>query len=182
MGINDTVTVVQGLPANHMVELTSEGIALRLAQKADLVFLCRLYASTRQGELGATDWDGAQIESFLRMQFDLQTRYYAQAFPTADTQVILRGGHPIGRLMIDRRRDRIHLVDISLLPEYRQAGIGTLLVKAVQDEAAATSKVVILHVASSSRARSLYQRLGFETCAGDEVYLEMRWPAQGVAP
>jgi GNAT superfamily N-acetyltransferase len=116
------------------------------------------------------------------MQFDLQTRYYAQVFPTADTQVILHNGHPIGRLMIDRRCDQIHLVDISLLPEHRQAGIGTLLVKAIQDEAVAAGREVVLHVASASRARSLYLRLGFVTCAGGEVYQEMRWPAQGAAP
>ena len=125
------------------------------------------------------DWDEAQKEWFLHMQFDLQTRSYAQAFPEADCQVILRDGEPIGRLMVDRTPDQILLVDIALLPEHRNAGIGTALVTMVLNEAASAGKPVVLHVEKHNRARFLYERLGFSTSEWNDVYLEMRWPGQG---
>ncbi len=157
-------------------------IALRRAQEDDLPLLYRVYASTRQDELAIVEWDEAQKEWFLRMQFDLQTRAYAQTFPGADCQVVLRDGQPIGRLMVERTLGQIILVDIALLPEHRHAGIGAALVRMVLNEAAAASKPVVLHVEKSNRARFLYERLGFVMCAADDVYLEMRWPAHGIAP
>ena len=162
-----------------MSRLLDPSIALRPAQDNDLAFLYRVYASTRQEELALVDWDEAQKEWFLRMQFDLQTRSYAQAFPKADCQVILRDGQPIGRLMLSRAPDQILLVDIALLPEHRNVGIGTVLVKAVLDEAASVGKPVILHVEKLNRARFLYERLGFLIAESNDVYLEMRWPGQG---
>ena len=154
-------------------------IALRPAQEDDLPFLYRVYASTRQEELALVDWDEAQKEWFLHMQFDLQTRSYAQAFPEADCQVILRDGEPIGRLMLNRTPDRILLVDIALLPEHRHAGIGTALVTMVLSEAVSAGKPVVLHVEKHNRARFLYERLGFSISEWNDVYLEMRWLGQG---
>ena len=155
--------------------------ALRPAQEDDLPFLYRVYASTRQEQLALVDWDEAQKEWFLHMQFDLQARSYAQTFPEVDCQVILHDGQPIGRLMVDRMPDQILLVDIALLPEHRGAGIGTALVKTVLDEAASAGKPVVLHVEKFNRARSLYERLGFSTSEWNDVYLEMRWTGQGDA-
>ena len=154
-------------------------IALRPAQEDDLPFLYRVYASTRQEELALVDWDEAQKEWFLHMQFDLQTRSYAQAFPEAECQVILRDGEPIGRLMLNRTPDRILLVDIALLPEHRNAGIGTALVTMVLNEAVSADKPVVLHVEKHNRARFLYERLGFSISDWNDVYLEMRWLVQG---
>ena len=156
-------------------------IALRPAQEDDLPFLYRVYASTRQEELALVDWDEAQKEWFLHMQFDLQTRSYAQAFPEAECQVILRDGEPIGRLMLNRTPDRILLVDIALLPEHRNAGIGTALVTMVLNEAVSADKPVVLHVEKHNRARFLYERLGFSIFERSDVYLEMRWLGQGDA-
>lgn len=154
-------------------------IALRPAQEADLPLLYRVYASTRQEELALTNWDDAQKDWFLRMQFDLQARYYAQVFPEVETQIILCSGEPVGRLMTHRLPDQILLVDIALLPEHRQAGIGTAVMKAVLDEATLAGKAVVLHVDKANRARFLYERLGFAAFEWNDVYLEMRWPAQG---
>ena len=154
-------------------------IALRPAQEDDLPFLYRVYASTRQEELALVDWDESQKDWFLHMQFDLRTRSYAQAFPAADCQVILRDGQPSGRLMVNRAPDQVLLVDIALLPEHRNAGIGTALVKTVINEAATAGKPVVLHVEKFNRARFLYERLGFSIFERSDVYLKMRWLVQG---
>jgi ribosomal protein S18 acetylase RimI-like enzyme len=157
-------------------------VTLRRARQDDLPLLRRVYASTRQEELAAGDWSDAQRAWFLDMQFDLQARAYAQAYPEAEWQVVVCDGQPVGRLITDRTSDPIRLIDIALLPDYRNAGIGSELLRGLLDEATAAGKPVVLHVAKSNRAGALYQRLGFVVSAWDDVYLEMQWrPGGGAA-
>jgi ribosomal protein S18 acetylase RimI-like enzyme len=157
-------------------------VILRRARQDDLPLLRRVYASTRQEELAAVDWDEAQRAWFLDMQFDLQARAYAQAYPEAEWQVVVCDGQPAGRLITDHTSDPIRLIDITLLPDYRSAGIGSELVHRLLDEAAAAGRPVVLHVVKSNRARALYQRLGFAVTTRDDVYLEMQWrPGGGAA-
>ena len=123
----------------------------------------------------------ANSERISALAVDLQARAFAQMYPTADWQVVVCDGQPVGRVVVDRSSDAIRLVDIALLPGYRNAGIGSELLRRLLDEAAAAGKLVILHVARSNRARALYQRLGFAISTRDEVYLEMQWRPGGDA-
>jgi hypothetical protein len=50
-------------------------IALRPIRPDDLPFLCTVYASTREPELAAVEWDAEQKAAFVRMQFDAQHAY-----------------------------------------------------------------------------------------------------------
>ena len=166
-----------------MSTVQARPVTLRRARQDDLPLLRRVYASTRQEELASLNWDDAQQAWFLDMQFDLQARAYAQAYPEAECQVVVCDGQPVGRLIADRCSDVIRLVDIALLAGYRSAGIGSELLRRLLDEAAAAGRPVVLHVARSNRARTLYQRLGFAVTMRDDVYLEMQWrPGGGAAP
>ena len=156
-------------------------IALRPAQEDDLLLLRRIYASTRQQELATAGWSDAQREWFVGMQFDLQVRAFAQAHPEANWQVVVCDDQPVGRLIVDRSAISVRLVDIALLPDYRNAGIGSEMLRRLQDEATLAGKPIVLHVASSNPARTLYQRLGFFVSAWDDVYLEMHWRPGGDA-
>jgi ribosomal protein S18 acetylase RimI-like enzyme len=157
-------------------------VTLRRARPDDLPLLRRVYAGARHAELASLDWNDAQRAWFVGMQFDLQARAFAQAYPAAQYEVILCAGQPVGRLIIDRSSDAIRLVDIALLPDHRSAGIGSELLRGLLDEATAAGKPVVLHVARSNRARALYQRLGFVVTTRDDVYLEMQWrPGGGAA-
>ena len=163
------------------VVVNASSVVLRPAREDDRPLLHRVYASTRQEELAAVGWNDAQRAWFLAMQADLQARAFAQMYPTADWQVVVCDGQPVGRMIVDRCSDAIRLVDIALLPGYRNAGIGSELLRRLLDEAAAAGKLVILHVARSNRARALYQRLGFAISMWDDVYLEMQWRPGGDA-
>jgi len=165
-----------------MSTVQTRSVTLRRARPDDLPLLRRVYAGTRQEELAAAGWNNAQRAWFLDMQFDLQARAFAQAYPDAHHEVVLCVGQPVGRLIIDRSSDAIRLVDIALLPDYRSAGIGSELLRRLLDEATGAGKPVVLHVAKSNRASALYQRLGFVVSAWDDVYLEMQWrPGGGAA-
>jgi ribosomal protein S18 acetylase RimI-like enzyme len=157
----------------------AEGIALRPIRPEDEGFLFEVYASTRLDELTALGWREAQREAFLRMQFRAQQQSYLAQFPMADFTIILCHDRPIGRLYIERRADEILGIDIALLPEYRQAGIGTAVLQGLLTEAACRHKPFRIHVEKFNRAQHLYQRLGFTTLDDDGVYLFMEWRPGG---
>src|SRR5262249_22081724 len=111
------------------------------------------------------------------MQFAARERAYDSQYPRADRRILLDGDRPIGRIVVDRGEAAITLVDIALLAERRNAGIGTALVQGLQIEAAATGKPVRLQVLTSSRAVRLYERLGFAAVGVGGVDFAMEWLA-----
>ena len=155
-------------------------IEIRPVEPSDAAFLRRLYSSGRP-ELSLVGWSSAQLEAFLEMQFSARERTYREQFPAADNLLILAGGQPAGRLYVERSRKEVRIVDIALLPEHRGTGIGSALITALQEEAAAAGLPLALHVETGNRAANLYRRLGFIIDAADSVYNAMRWLPQPVA-
>jgi ribosomal protein S18 acetylase RimI-like enzyme len=158
---------------------TMPSLKLRPVRPEDMEFLYQVYSSTRQEELALVDWDSPQVESFLRMQFNAQHAYYQEHYRRGEFQIILLGEEPAGRLYVDRRPDELRIVDIAILPWYRDRGIGTACLKEVLAEGERSGLPVTIHVERFNRARRLYERLGFHTAADKGVYLLMEWcPAQ----
>jgi len=153
-------------------------VTLRSLREDDEQFLFGVYASTRAEELAITPWSPVQKEDFLRMQFNAQTQYYRQVYPGMDYRIILHDGVPAGRFIVASLEDELRLIDISLLPEHRNAGIGRMLVQALIDEAHGLDKSVRIHVEHSNRAMHLYERLGFRRVADKGVYVMMEWNHQ----
>jgi ribosomal protein S18 acetylase RimI-like enzyme len=150
-------------------------IALRGITPEDDSFLARVYASSRAEELAVTGWPDELKADFCRRQFDAQSAYYASNYPGASFQIIESDGWPVGRLYVDRWEKEIRIVDITLLPEFRGSGIGTKLLRELQNEARRAGKSLTIHVERFNRALTLYQRLGFEQVEDKGVYLLMRW-------
>jgi GNAT superfamily N-acetyltransferase len=152
-----------------------ESIAFRAAADADVPFLRALYASTREEELRPVDWPESQKAAFLGQQFDAQHRYYHEQFPAADFLVVERNGDAIGRIYLDRRPDELRLVDIALVPEARNQGLGEALLRDLLDEGQAASLPVRIHVEQFNPAMRLYLRLGFAPVEDQGVYQLMEW-------
>ena len=138
-------------------------------------FLYRLYASTRQEELAQTSWTEAEKEIFLKQQFSAQHKFYMKQFNRAKFDVVLKNSKPIGRLYVDRREDEIRLIDIALMPEFRNMGIGTSLLNDLLDEARKVNKPLRIHVEKYNPALQLYQRLNFKEIKDTGVYYLMEW-------
>lgn len=151
-------------------------VTLRPVRAGDEDFLYRVYASTRMDEMAQVDWSAEQKEAFLHMQFQAQTTHYRAYYPHAEHQIIQReNSTPIGRLIVDRSNDSMLLIDIALLPEYRNIGIGTTIIQDLMAEAAHTHRPIILHVEIFNPAMTLYDRLGFIKTAEQGIYHEMIW-------
>src|SRR5580765_5520428 len=150
-------------------------IRLRPEQSSDESVLFEIYASTRKEELDLTGWDAATRQAFLNHQFSAMRNGYRSMFPQAAFSIILRGDRPIGRQVVDRTLDELHLVDIALLPEFCGRGIGTKLMRDLLAEAAEVRKPVRLQVLIHSRATSFYMRMGFRRVGEPDVYETLEW-------
>jgi GNAT superfamily N-acetyltransferase len=163
--------------------LAEQGFALRPETEADVAFLCGLYVSTRWNELvPVVDWTEAQKRAFLESQFAAQRRHYLTYNADAERTVIEEHGVACGRIYLDRTPAKLHVVDLSLLPEWRGRGIGTALLQAVLAEAGAAGKRAGIAVEKFNPAQRLYRRLGFRAVEDLGVYLAMEWSPPSEAP
>jgi GNAT superfamily N-acetyltransferase len=150
---------------------------VRPAQPGDEELLRAVYASTREGELAVVNWDDAQKDAFVRHQFAAQHRWYTERYEKASFDVIVVDGQAVGRLYVARWAEEIRVVDIAVLPDYRNRGIGSALLRDLMAEAAAVGKPLSIHVERFNPAVRLYARLGFAPAGDAGVYLLMRWSA-----
>lgn len=152
---------------------------LRPVEMGDEDFVYRVYASTRSDEMALVDWSDEQKEAFLRHQVGAQTAHYKIHYPNAEYHVIQRGDVALGRLITERSEDSILVIDIALLHEFRNAGIGTILMKDLMAQAVQENRYVLLRVEFFNPARRLYSRLGFIQEREFSIYHEMVWRPDG---
>jgi ribosomal protein S18 acetylase RimI-like enzyme len=151
---------------------TSSLITLRPATAEDDAFLLKLFAATRD-EFKMLIADENQLAALMSMQFNLQRQQYQAGYPDGRDNIILSHGLPVGRMFTSEGERAITLVDIALLPENRNAGIGRRLLDELLRAAAEKKKAVRLHVFKTNPARHLYERLGFRDTSEDSMYYEM---------
>ncbi len=151
-------------------------IELRPVSAEDQEFLTDLFIEVRSNQYALSGWDEEQIRALLRTQFEFQQQSYRMQFPGAIHSIVQSHGVRIGRIIINRTDNELRLVDISLLPEFRNAGTGTALISSLIDEAREQNAKILLTVASdNTRAFRLYKRLGFRETGTDEFYISMEW-------
>src|SRR5262249_40916518 len=100
-------------------------VSLRATLEDEQAFLVQVNARRRAEELAMTNWDVAQRDAFVEMQFAAQQAHYRNRFPQAEQQIVESGGQPVGRLYVACLEDQIRILDITILPEFRGRGIGT---------------------------------------------------------
>jgi len=151
-------------------------VKLRPVSDQDDQFLLSVYASTREEELAQAEWAEGQKEMFLRWQFDLQRQEYSARFPDAAYHVILVDGHPAGRIWVGTDDVQIRLLDIALVPEFQNRGVGTVLLHRLMDQAAKAGKALRHMVFMlNNDAHRFYERLGFTVIDDLGAYRHMEW-------
>jgi ribosomal protein S18 acetylase RimI-like enzyme len=76
------------------------------------------------------------------------------------------------------------LAEIEILPEWQGRGIGSAVVRSLMREAASRQKPLTLRVLHiNQRARTLYERLGFQPFREIETHSYLYWDgATGIQP
>jgi len=148
---------------------------LRPERPEDLPFLFDLYASTRAEELDLTGWDEATRAQFSAMQFSAQRLHYTTHYPGAQLDVVELDGDAIGRLYVRRSDREIVLMDVALLPRFRNQGIGSHLLRTLIEESIATNRALTLHVeTNNARAHNWYLRFGLVEVKREAIHIQMR--------
>src|SRR6202007_2336441 len=101
---------------------TTLAFRLREARPTDAEFEQLLYASTRDDlrPLGDEVFDG-----LVGMQFRAQSMAIRLDHPQAQRQIVLVDASPVGRLVLDESSDQVEILDLAVLPDFRNHGIGT---------------------------------------------------------
>jgi ribosomal protein S18 acetylase RimI-like enzyme len=154
-----------------------ETLSLRPVGPEDAAFLLKVYSSTRMDEMALVPWTAEQRALFLKMQFDAQLYHYQTNFPTATHAVIELAGQPVGRLYVLRTPKFIRILDITILPDFRNAGSGTQLIEELMSEAAAAHLPLRINVESFNPSLRLFERLGFQKAEENGIHFLMEWNA-----
>jgi len=112
----------------------------------------------------------------VRQQFEAQHSWWHEQYRDTTFDLVLVDGVPAGRLYVGRWEKTVRIVDIALMPDYRDTGLGTRLLGEVFEEADAMGKPVSIHVERFNPAMRLYQRLGFVEIEDKDVYALMERP------
>ena len=139
-------------------------LSIRPAGDGDREWLFDLHeAAMRAGaEAAYGPWDRAsQRERFL-----------ARTEP--DVRIVSVDGIDVGAVHLSDGPDgSLYIGLIEVLPEHQNRGIGTAVIRALDEEAARAGSGLALRVRKANRAKSLYDRLGFRTVDEDETHFHM---------
>lgn len=155
----------------------SADVTLRPATPDDEGFITEVYGSTREQELALVPWSPEQKMAFIRMQHAAQQSHYRKYYPEGEQNVILWGDLPVGRLYLARIEKQIRILDITVLPRYRNREIGTRVIKELMAEGEKSGKPVVIMVESYNPSLRLFERLGFAQGEAKGAHVMMEWRA-----
>ena len=146
-------------------------IRLRPATESDYEYLWWLHGATMRTYVEAIwGWDEA-----------VQRQYFEERFDPARLQIVESAGQTVGYISVERQREFIFLSAITMAPQTQRQGIGTRLIRDLQDEAERQRIPLRLRVLQGNPARRLYERLGFAVTEETETHITMSWPPQTIA-
>ena len=160
--------------------LEPSNIAFRPVTSGDNDFLREVYGSTRADEMALVPWTDEQREAFIQHQFTAQQEHYAQNYPSANHDIVLFNGRQVGRLYVARLEREIRIIDVTLLPAERNAGIGSYLIRQLLDEAGRTKRSVRIWVEDFNPSLQLFERFGFSRSEQQGVHVLMEWTTDSV--
>ncbi|SDS43349.1 GNAT family N-acetyltransferase [Microlunatus soli] len=146
-------------------------IRLRTATLEDIPALANVLAN-----VSAQTDPTVDVEKARTSMIESIPEYFGKDEPESLLSLIELDGEPIGRFRVVRFKDRIFLGGIQILPDFQNRGIGTQLIMELVDESRTTGRPLQLDVErSNSRARRLYERLGFRPYGESETDIHMQF-------
>lgn len=157
-------------------DLVVKKFLLRAIDKNDEAFLADLFYDVRSVELIQAGLSETQLIQLLTIQYVAQSQSYNAQYPNAKHSIIELEGEKIGRLLINFNNKNIHLVDISILHNFRGKGAGSYILEFLKSEA---ESVTLLVFKTNFRAILLYEKHEFKIVNEDGMYINMEWKNVG---
>lgn len=135
------------------------GLTTRPACAADIPLLRDLYADAHV-ELAVLPPDSRFV--LVDMQFRAERRRTLARYPQAVDEILTLDDVAVGRLLVDRSADAVHVLDLTVSLGRRRRGIGGAALEAVLAEAADCGKAVRLTLwCGNTTAIEMCRRRGF---------------------
>jgi GNAT superfamily N-acetyltransferase len=148
---------------------------LRPCTEADDAFVYDVFCTTWESEVAALPNQNL-AQHVLRIQHIAQERRFAARYPEYQRYIVLHDGEPAGRLYVHETDSTMHVVDLTLMPEFRDQGIGTRLFHDLFRHAEAAGQSITLQVERrNERATMLYTALGFDLVTVDDLDNYFEW-------
>ena len=137
-------------------------------------FIRRLMLEMLSNQLRPASWPAAIRESLLEAQYQVRRQGFRQTADNRPGTVTVLDGKPVAWYVTSEDPQRIHLVSLIVLNDYRAKGIGSAILKNVLDPADRDRKTVRLSVSLGNiRAIALYSRFGFRQLENDGIHIRM---------
>ena len=148
-------------------------VATRPATEQDDAFLFALFKAVRSPDFAHVPMPAAQLEMLMSMQYAWQKHSYAALYPGGDA-IVLLDEQPIGRIWLYLGPAEHYLVDIALMPEFQNRGIGAALVReAIAAARAAGVRLGCSVAVTNTGSLRFHQRLGFQIVGHNEIYYDL---------
>ncbi|SCX82358.1 GNAT family N-acetyltransferase [Alkaliphilus peptidifermentans] len=141
----------------------------------DKDFLFNVFKNNKQEEISLWGWREEEERLFIQNQFLCQQNSYEIQYPNLDKQLIIYNGQQVGYIYIHRDDKKITIVDLAILKEFRNKGIGKEQILFIQSVAKAANLPIQLSVFNNNPAVILYIKLGFKEVSCNELYHRMEW-------
>jgi len=150
-------------------------VSLRPEMSEDVPFLEELFIANKDDAEGWRQLLPAERTRLLKEQSALQRIHYRKFYPQAWFTIIEVEGKPAGRLCVNQSRQEMRVVDISILPEYCQHGIGSRLIQQVITESTRLKSPLRLCAELGSAVHTFYKKLGFREIKRDGTHIHYQW-------
>jgi ribosomal protein S18 acetylase RimI-like enzyme len=118
---------------------------------------------------------GRYIEQTWGWDEEFQLQFHEKDYDPSETNIIVESGRDVGWMVVTEGEQEFLLQEIYLHPDHHGQGIGSYLVRqllAKADREHKTVKLTVLKV--NTRARQLYERLGFKKTGETEHHHVMQ--------
>jgi ribosomal protein S18 acetylase RimI-like enzyme len=106
---------------------------------------------------------------------DKQDAFFKEDFQSGQIQIILAANQPVGYLQLNQQDDVIQIVNILILPSFQNRKIGSKIINDLIAKSKKEKHIIELGVFKvNTRAKKLYEMLGFETTGETETHFVMR--------
>lgn len=154
---------------------------LRPCTEADNAFVYDVFCTTWEHEVAALPNQNL-AQHVLRIQHIAQERRFESHYPSHQRYVVLVDGEPAGRLYVHESDSVMHVIDLTLMPQFRDHGVGTRIFRDLFTHAAQEGQTISLRVARrNERATDFYTSIGFRLMTVDDLDNYFEWTPQPVS-
>jgi len=137
---------------------------MRQANHSDIEFLQKLRCATMNEYLEKM---GLPIDKDSHLK---RINYHFEA-----ANILNIYGKPIGLFKYYEEKNKWHVVQVQIMPQYQGKGIGQSILSCLQKQAKKDSKIISLSVLKSNPAKKLYEKLGFSIIAQSDNEFMMEY-------